>query len=94
MNKHAEHQDNPEDSQSNWSEVSDAEDSFDSQKNGFSKDKQKFKQLKESKRRFLHELNESPLQGDMKQRMDILVKKAESLANFLLTKHKYKEYIN
>ena len=80
-----------EDVESNWSEISDAENSSDSQINESSKDKQKFKQLKESKRRFLHELNESPIQGDMKQRMDILVKKAESLANFLLTKHKYKE---
>jgi len=91
MNKATRQQDKANDSQSEYNENSDAEMSSDSQEVDNTKDKHKFKQLKESKRRFLHELNEGPTQGDMKQRMDILVKKAESLANFLLTKHKYKE---
>ena len=86
-----ERQGDAKDSQSNWSEISEEENFSESPENEKSKDKQKFKQLKESKRRFLHELNENPVQGDLKQRMDLLVKKAESLANFLLTKHKYKE---
>lgn len=91
MIKPTERQDDAEDPQRSWNDISDEESSFDSPDNEVSRDKQKFKHLKESKRRFLHELNESPVEGDMKQRLDILVKKAESLANFLLTKHKYKE---
>ena len=86
-----ERQDDVNDAQSNWSEDSEGESYSDSQNCDISKDIQKFKQLKESKRRFLHELSEGPTQGDMKQRMDVLVKKAESLANFLLTKHQFKE---
>ena len=89
MNKPAGRQEKADDSQSNWSDKSEDQISSDSKENDMSKDKQKFKQLKESKRRFLHELNEGPTQGDLKERMDMLVKKAESLANFLLTKHKY-----
>lgn len=91
MNKAADRQNGAEDSQPNWSEGSDNESSVESQQNVMSKDKQKFKQLKESKRRFLHDLNEKQIKGNLKERMDRLVKKAESLANFLLTKHKYKE---
>lgn len=91
MIKPTERQDAVDDSQSNWDEDSNDDNFSESEQNNVSKDKHKFKQLKESKRRFLHELQEGSMQGDLKQRMDILVKKAESLANFLLTKHKYKE---
>lgn len=91
MNKAPEHELEVGDSQSDYSENQSSEGDYESEKIIMSKDKQKFKQLKESKRRFLDELNERSDQGDLKQRMDILVQKAESLANFLLTKHKYKE---
>jgi len=91
MNKGLRPQEEAFNSRSEFSENASDNESEEYLKNGSGKDHQKFKQLKESKRRFLHELNEGPMQGDMKQRMDVLVKKAESLANFLLTKHKYKE---
>lgn len=76
---------------SNYKEDSDGNHSEESCQISSDKDKNKFMQLKESKRRFLNELNEGSDQGDLKTRMEVLVKKAESLANFLLTKHKYKE---
>lgn len=78
-------------SRNNDSDMSDIESSIKSDNMENPNDSKKFKQLKESKRRFIDEMNEDPMQGDLKQRMDILVKKAEMLANFLLTKHKYKE---
>ena len=57
------------------------------------RDRLKFESLKESKRRFLDELNAGTRDktASVKERMAALVAKAEKLANFLLTKHKYSQ---
>lgn len=57
------------------------------------RDSEKFQRLKESKQKFIKRLHENPLDANasLEDKMKVLVQKAENLANFLLTKHNYKE---
>lgn len=59
------------------------------------KDSQKFSKLRESKLKFIRELNTTPLDSNasLEEKMGGLVKKAENMANFLLTKHKYRQWV-
>ena len=59
------------------------------------KDSQKFSKLRESKQKFIRELNTAPVDSNasMEEKMNVLVKKAENMANFLLTKHKFTEWV-